>query len=152
MAWVESKYLVDRKRSPREIKAALLALSVHGDANGAIPRERVIQSYRMFMNEHPDIAGYVAPDLAAWQYWDAVPDYLALMKSDVRQQYPSRLAISPTCGKVPSPSRALSLESASPRTSMSAIARRRACGAPSAQLNHRVVCRADPVTCSRPCS
>jgi hypothetical protein len=35
----------------------------------------------------------VAPDLAAWQYWDAVPEYVALLKSDVPQQFPSRLAI-----------------------------------------------------------
>ncbi|HEU4678304.1 MAG TPA: hypothetical protein VFS35_02210, partial [Terrimicrobiaceae bacterium] len=27
------------------------------------------------------------------QYWDAVPDYLELMKSGVRQQYPARLAM-----------------------------------------------------------
>ena len=93
VAWIESNYLADRKRSTPEIKAALLALSVHGNANGAIPRERVIQSYRVFMKAHPEIAGDVAPDLAAWQYWDAVPDYLALMKSGVRQQYPSRLAM-----------------------------------------------------------
>jgi hypothetical protein len=93
VVWVDSHYLADPKRSPAEIKAALLALSVHGNANGAIPRERVIQSYRVFMKEHPDTAGDVAPDLAAWQYWDAVPDYLALMKSGVRQQYPSRLAM-----------------------------------------------------------
>jgi hypothetical protein len=93
VAWIESNYLADPKRSPLEIKAALLALSVHGNVKGAIPRERVIQSYRMFMKEHSEIAGYVAPDLAAWQYWDAVPDYLALMKSGVRQQYPARLAM-----------------------------------------------------------
>jgi hypothetical protein len=93
MTWIDAKYLRDRGRSPPEIKAALLALSVHGNANGAIPRERVIQSYRMFMKEHKEIAGYVAQDLAAWQYWDAVPEFAALMKSDLRQQYPSRLAI-----------------------------------------------------------
>jgi hypothetical protein len=93
MKWVEERYLRDRARSAAEINAALLALSVHGSANGVIPRERVIQSYRVFMKEHPEIAGYVAQDLAAWQYWDAVPEYVALMKSDVRQQYPSRLAI-----------------------------------------------------------
>ncbi len=87
MAWVESNYLADPSARTPEIKAALLALSVHGNANGAIPRERVIQSYRLFMKEHPEIAGHVAPDLAAWQYWDAVPDYLALMKSDVRQSF-----------------------------------------------------------------
>jgi len=94
MAWVEEKYLRDRARSGTEIEAALLALSVHGTANGAVPRERVIQSYRMFIKERPEIAGYVAPDLGAWQYWDAVPEYVALMKrTDVRQQFPSRLAI-----------------------------------------------------------
>jgi len=93
MAWVDAKYLRDRGRSPAEIKAALLALSVQGNVNGTIPRERVIQSYRVFIKEHKDIAGYVAQDLAAWQYWDAVPEYVALMKSDLRQQYPSRLAI-----------------------------------------------------------
>ena len=93
MTWVEQRYLRDRARSTPEIEAALLALSVHGNANGVIPRERVIQSYRMFMKEHREIAGYVAQDLAAWQYWDAVTEYVALMKSDVRQQYPSRLAI-----------------------------------------------------------
>jgi hypothetical protein len=93
VAWVESHYLADQKRSAPEMKAALLALSVHGNANGAIPRERVIQSYRVFMKAHPEIAGDVAPDFAAWQYWGAVPDYLALTKSGVRQQYPSRLAM-----------------------------------------------------------
>jgi hypothetical protein len=93
VAWVESRYLADAKRSPPEIKAALLALSVHGNADGAIPRKRVIQSYRVFMKAHPEIAGDVAADLAAWQYWGAVPEYLALMRSGVRQQYPSRVAM-----------------------------------------------------------
>jgi hypothetical protein len=93
LPWVEEKYLRDRSRSSIEISAALLALSVHGDAGGLIPRERVIQSYRMFMKEHPEIAGYVAREFAEWQYWDAVPEYIALMKSEVRQQFPSQLAI-----------------------------------------------------------
>jgi hypothetical protein len=92
MPWIEERYLRDRARSAPEISAVLLALSVHGNAGGAIPRERVIQSYRVFMKAHPEIAGYVAQDLAAWQYWDAVPEYVALMKSDVRQQFPSRVA------------------------------------------------------------
>lgn len=92
VAWIESNYLADSKRSTPEIKAALLALSVHGNAN-SIPRERVIQSYRVFMKAHPETAGDVARDFAAWQYWDAVPDYVALMRSRVRQQYPSKLAV-----------------------------------------------------------
>jgi hypothetical protein len=93
LAWVDERYLLDPKRSTREIEAALLALSVHGNANGTVPRARIIDSYRAFIKAHPDIAGYVAQDFALWRYWDAVPEYVALMKSNVRQQYPSQLAI-----------------------------------------------------------
>jgi len=93
MAWVDEKYMRDQRRSTRELEAALLSLSVQANANGVIPRERVIQSYRMFIKEHRDLAGFVAPDLATWQNWDAVPDYVALMKSSAPQQYPSRVAI-----------------------------------------------------------
>jgi hypothetical protein len=92
VTWIDERYLGDRARTAPEISAALLALSVHGNASGVIPRERVIQSYRKFIKEHPEISGYVARDLAAWQYWDAVPEHVALLKSDVRQQFPSRLA------------------------------------------------------------
>jgi hypothetical protein len=93
MTWIEEKYLRDRTRSAPEVEAALLALSVHGHTNAVIARERVIQSYRLYIKAHPENAGAVAPDLAAWQYWDAVPLYQALMKSGVRQQYPSMLAM-----------------------------------------------------------
>lgn len=93
MAWVDEKYMRDQRRSSRELEAALLALSVQGNANGFVSRERVIQSYRTFINAHQDVAGYVAQDLASWQYWGAVPEYVALMKSSTPQQYPSRIAI-----------------------------------------------------------
>ena len=93
MAWVDAKYMGDRQRSTRELDGALLALGVLGDANDAIPRERVIQSYRMFIREHNELAGLVAPELEEWQHWDAVPEYLALLKSDVRQHSASRVAI-----------------------------------------------------------
>jgi hypothetical protein len=92
MAWVDTNYMGDRLRSTRELEAALLALSVLGNANGAIPRDRVIRSYGLFMQEHKELAGFVAWDLAAWQYWGAVPMYLALMKSNVRQNFASRVA------------------------------------------------------------
>lgn len=93
VAWLEDRYLRDRARSAPEITATLLALSVQGQTRGAIPRERVIEAYRMFMREHPDRAGLVAPDLAAWGYWDAAPEYAALLKSGPRQQYASLVAI-----------------------------------------------------------
>lgn len=93
MAWVDAKYMGDRLRSTRELEAALLALSVLGAANGAIPRVRVIQSYGLFIREHRELAGLVASDLAAWQYWGAVPAYLALLKSNAKQHLESRVAV-----------------------------------------------------------
>jgi hypothetical protein len=93
MEWVDAKYMGDRLRSTRELEGALLALSVLGNANGAIPRERVIQSYRLFIQKHEELAGFVAWDLAAWQYWGEVPVYLALIKSNARQNFASRVAI-----------------------------------------------------------
>jgi hypothetical protein len=93
VAWVDTKYMGDRLRSTRELEAALLALSVLGNANDAIPRERVIQSYLMFIREHQELAGFVAWDLAAWQYWGAAPLYLAIIKSNVRQHFASHVAI-----------------------------------------------------------
>ena len=64
--WVEAMYFADHTRTMPEIEAALLALQVHGNANGTVPRERVIQSYRAFIRERPAMAGFVAQQLADW--------------------------------------------------------------------------------------
>jgi hypothetical protein len=91
--WVEDRYLRDPSRTTAEIQAALLALSVQANSGGLIPRERVIEAYRVFMREHKDMAGFVAPDLAAWEYWDASPEFAAILNANVRQQNDSRAAI-----------------------------------------------------------
>lgn len=83
VAWVEARYLADRKRTLPEIEAALLGLSVHGRANAAVPRERVIEAYRLFIRERRPMAGFVAPDLAEWGAWEATADYMAILQSNV---------------------------------------------------------------------
>jgi hypothetical protein len=93
MEWIDARYMRDRDRTKPELDAALLALSVQGSANGAIPRERVIQSYRTFIAVHKDLAGFVAQDLAAWNYWDAGPAYIALLHSSLMQHPASRYAM-----------------------------------------------------------
>ena len=80
--WIEERYFKDRTRSMPEIEAALLALSVHGSTSVAVPRDRVIAAYRLFMRERKAMAGYVAQELADWKYWDATSEYEALLKSD----------------------------------------------------------------------
>jgi hypothetical protein len=79
---LEKRYFSDGNRTLPEIEAALLALSVQGGANGAIPRARVIMAYRAFIRERKAMAGFVASELADWEYWDATKDYVALLKSN----------------------------------------------------------------------
>jgi hypothetical protein len=86
-------YFADRGRTLPEIQAALLALSVQGGADAAIPRERVIQAYRVFLKERKAMAGFVAQDLAEWNYWDAGPEFLTLLKSDALPDPASRVAV-----------------------------------------------------------
>ena len=91
--WVESMYFADRTRTLPEIEAALLALNVHGDANRTVSRERVIQAYRAFIRERPPMAGFVAPQLADWNYWDATTDYEALLNSNAIKDPASEFAV-----------------------------------------------------------
>ena len=83
IAWIETMYLADRRRTMPEIAAALQALGEHGDANGAVPRERVIQAYLVLIKERQPMAGFVAAHLAEWEYWDAAREYAALLASNV---------------------------------------------------------------------
>lgn len=93
VGWIETKYLADRNRTMPEIAAALLALSEHGKKNGAVSRERVIQAYRLFMRERKPMAAFVARDLTEWEAWDATPEYVAVLTSNVVPDAASRYAI-----------------------------------------------------------
>lgn len=79
--WVEETYLLDRSRSLPEVEAALLALHVHGDIYSDIPRSRVVDAYLQFIRARPQMAGFVAADLAEWQEWGATSDYVALLEA-----------------------------------------------------------------------
>jgi hypothetical protein len=92
--WIETRIFADKKSTMPEIEAALLALNVLGDANGAAaPRARVVAAYRDFINLRPPMAGFVAPQLADWGCWDAVADYAAIVKSKAEIDPASQFAI-----------------------------------------------------------
>ena len=93
VGWVEAMYFADRSRTMPEIEAVLLALNVHGDANRTVPRRRVIQAYRAFIRERPPMAGFVAQQLADWDYWDAATEYAALLKSNTIADPASEFAV-----------------------------------------------------------
>jgi hypothetical protein len=93
VGWLEQAYFTDQSRSMAEIEAALLALKVHGDTNAAVPRDRVIQAYRVFIRQRPAMAGFVAEELAEWGYWDAASEYAALLEADAIKDPASEFAV-----------------------------------------------------------
>ena len=94
VAFIESTYFGrPGDRSANEVQAALLALSVQGGADARIPRRRVVDAYLVLARSGHPLAGYAAPDLAAWQIWEAVPTYIALLRSGAPQHPASQVAI-----------------------------------------------------------
>ena len=83
VAWIEKMYLADHQRTLPEIRAALLALSVHGGADGKVSRKRVIEAYRNFIKVRSQMAALVALELADWEAWDATADYVDIVRSEV---------------------------------------------------------------------
>jgi hypothetical protein len=93
VGWVEAMYFAHRARTMPEIDAALLALNVHGDADRTVPRARVIQAYLTFVKLRPPMAGFVAPQLADWGYWDAAAEFATLLRFQVIKDQGSELAV-----------------------------------------------------------
>jgi hypothetical protein len=93
VAWIEQAYFARGDRTVAEIKAALLALAEHGDADAAVPRARIIEAYRMFMRAHPSLAGLVALKLVYWKHWDATAEFVAILDSDSSKDQAHQLAI-----------------------------------------------------------
>jgi hypothetical protein len=76
-------YLEQSTRSIPELQEAILAFTVHADAGDAALRRETAETFGRLVRRHRALGGLVAADLARWQYWDAVPDYIALLRSRV---------------------------------------------------------------------
>jgi hypothetical protein len=79
--WLHATFFADRQRTLPEIDAALLALSVQGEADATVPREKVVEAYRSFIKARKPMAGFVAMELANWEAWDATADYVDIIRS-----------------------------------------------------------------------
>ncbi|MBY5570600.1 hypothetical protein HFO55_25685 [Rhizobium leguminosarum] len=93
VGWLETTFLTDRQRSLQEVQAALLALSVHGGAADTLPRIRIVEAYRAFITARPQMAGFVAMELADWEAWEATPDYVAIIRANAVKDPGERFAI-----------------------------------------------------------
>ncbi|MBN9021910.1 MAG: hypothetical protein J0H08_07425 [Rhizobiales bacterium] len=102
--WVEDAFFRDPSLGLQEIEAARLALSVHGAADGAVRRGRVVEAYRVFIAAHPPMAGFVAQDLESWQAWEATPDFVAVVEAGAVKDPAGQFAIAGFLRSSPDPS------------------------------------------------
>lgn len=80
-AVLRKRYFEDRSRTLPELQEALLAFTVHADAGDAALRRDTAAMFGRLVRTHRALGGLVAADLARWRYWEAVPDYIALLRS-----------------------------------------------------------------------
>jgi len=115
LPWIERHLLLDPKRVQAEVQAALVALSVHGQDNTAIPRERIVDTYLRFIAARPALSGLVAQDLASWGVWEPSVTYAALLeRPDLTMA--SRVAIAQYLRSSPHPQARLALQKLAPRS------------------------------------
>jgi len=93
LAWIEQRYFSDRGRTLPEIDAALLALSVQGAADAAVPRREIIASYMRFVDIRKPMAGFVVADLITWKHWGATSKLVDILRSNALKDPASRLAV-----------------------------------------------------------
>ena len=78
---LRKRYFEDRSRTLPELQEAVLAFTVHADAGDAALRRDTAAMFGRLVRTHRALGGLVAADLARWRYWEAVPDYIALLRS-----------------------------------------------------------------------
>ncbi len=69
LMWVRDTILTDTGRHPRQVSAAMMALSQQGLADARIPRRRIVETYLALLAARPELAGYIARDAAEWKVW-----------------------------------------------------------------------------------
>jgi hypothetical protein len=98
---IEAKYFRDRERTLPEIEAAILALRVHGDADGVISRDRALESFRSFFEDREPLVFLIVPDLARWEDWESKDRLVALAERrgdemmEIRQRVNEYLELCP---------------------------------------------------------
>jgi hypothetical protein len=76
--FIEQSYLQDPNRKLDELIAAVDALRLHGQAEGKIPRARILVSFNLLLRERPALAELIIEDCARWQEWSFAPQFMEL--------------------------------------------------------------------------
>jgi hypothetical protein len=88
-----SEYFVAPGRSGAELLEIVSALSVQGKDGRVEVRTAIVDAYGFLLEQHPELAGYVAKDLYDWKVTRFVPRLRAILNSSVGLDEASHLAI-----------------------------------------------------------
>ena len=69
VTWLQQHYLGNPNRGSKLVLEVVKAMSVHGARKTTELREPIAEAYAALISTHPDLAGWVARDLTAWQDW-----------------------------------------------------------------------------------
>ena len=91
--WLERHYIGNSARDTTSVLETLKALSVHGSRPLARLRPRIAESYAVLVETHPQLSGWAARELTAWQDWRLAEPLAALRSANADLDSASRYAI-----------------------------------------------------------
>ncbi len=80
MALVDRQFLRNPTAEYTHVYATIMALRFHGEETDVIPRERLLQSLRLVL-DNAEIADQVIPDLTRWEDWEIMDKLITMFKT-----------------------------------------------------------------------
>ncbi len=77
---VENRFLKNPKADYTQLYSVIMALRFHGEESSEIPRERLVESLRLLL-DNDEIADQVIPDLTRWEDWEVMDRLVEKFKS-----------------------------------------------------------------------
>ena len=77
---VEDRFLKNPKTEYTQQYSTIMALRFHGEESSEIPRERLVQSMRLLL-DNEEIADQVIPDLTRWEDWEIMDQLVEKFKA-----------------------------------------------------------------------
>ena len=90
---IETRFLANPAVEYTHVYAAVMALRFHGEETDALPRERLLESVRLLL-DNPEIADQVIPDLARWEDWTVLDRLVNLFKNSEKDAWVRQPVIS----------------------------------------------------------
>ena len=73
---IETRFLTNPAAEYTQVYAAMMALRFHGEESDEIPKERLLETVRLLL-DNTDAADQVIPDLARWEDWTVMDKLVA---------------------------------------------------------------------------